>query len=384
MNATRAGLAGLVALMMGVSAPAAAQQGVLSLADRRLAHGATVNLTGAQFPPGARVALALRGGGRRVALGTATAGPDGTLAQSFTVPEIEPGAWRLEAQPQGGAVTGLDVAVIEPPDAHAAAANPPPSAGGASPGGAMAPMTGAGTHADTGRAHAGAMAPMSGAGMDQQHTEPGPHSHGEADAPAAASWVILGYDWPRLHAALNDFPAALLMVAVLFEIAGLVIKRPSLRAASFWTLLAGTAGTIAAVVAGFMAEDLIDHDDIGHLVMQRHKTLGLITLGVFAALALWRVARRRSERRGEHAAWCVVGAGGVALLIVTAQLGGSLMFDHGMGISSSKLFEVLESRGAMPMRMDSTRADSTSAPAPAPHHHHDAPGTPPHSHATSP
>ena len=27
---------------------------------------------------------------------------------------------------------------------------------------------------------------------------------------------MLGYDWPRLHAALNDLPAALLLMAVLF------------------------------------------------------------------------------------------------------------------------------------------------------------------------
>ena len=31
---------------------------------------------------------------------------------------------------------------------------------------------------------------------------------------------MLGYDWPRLHAALNDLPAALLLVAVLFDLAG--------------------------------------------------------------------------------------------------------------------------------------------------------------------
>ena len=29
---------------------------------------------------------------------------------------------------------------------------------------------------------------------------------------------MLGYDWPRLHAALNDLPAALLLVAVLFDL----------------------------------------------------------------------------------------------------------------------------------------------------------------------
>ena len=46
---------------------------------------------------------------------------------------------------------------------------------------------------------------------------------------------MLGYDWPRLHAALNDLPAALLLVAVLFDLAGALTRRPSLRTAGFWT-----------------------------------------------------------------------------------------------------------------------------------------------------
>ena len=54
---------------------------------------------------------------------------------------------------------------------------------------------------------------------------------------------MLGYDWPRLHAALNDLPAALLLVAVLFD-----LRRrwhPPARAsgsAGFWTLMAGAVG----------------------------------------------------------------------------------------------------------------------------------------------
>ena len=29
---------------------------------------------------------------------------------------------------------------------------------------------------------------------------------------------MFGYDWPRLHAALNDLPTALLVTAALFEL----------------------------------------------------------------------------------------------------------------------------------------------------------------------
>ena len=40
---------------------------------------------------------------------------------------------------------------------------------------------------------------------------------------------MFGYDWPRLHAALNDLPAALLLVAVIFDILAALTKRPAFR-----------------------------------------------------------------------------------------------------------------------------------------------------------
>jgi hypothetical protein len=39
---------------------------------------------------------------------------------------------------------------------------------------------------------------------------------------------MFGYDWPRLHAALNDLPAALLLVTVLFDTGAWITKRESL------------------------------------------------------------------------------------------------------------------------------------------------------------
>ena len=36
---------------------------------------------------------------------------------------------------------------------------------------------------------------------------------------------MFGYDWPRLHAALNDLPAALLIGAVLFDLLAAATRR---------------------------------------------------------------------------------------------------------------------------------------------------------------
>src|SRR5438128_10194202 len=53
---------------------------------------------------------------------------------------------------------------------------------------------------------------------------------------------MFGYDWPRFHAAVNDLPAALLLVTVLFDIGAWLTKRESLKAAALRTLWVGAIG----------------------------------------------------------------------------------------------------------------------------------------------
>ena len=57
---------------------------------------------------------------------------------------------------------------------------------------------------------------------------------------------MFGYDWPRLHAALNDLPAALLLVAVMFDILAAVTKRASFRTVGFWTTITRNEAPVAS------------------------------------------------------------------------------------------------------------------------------------------
>ncbi len=156
---------------------------------------------------------------------------------------------------------------------------------------------------------------------------------------------MLGYDWPRLHAALNDFPAALLFVSVLFDLAGAILKRETLKTVGFWTLLTGVVGTAAAVGAGLLTEDVIDHSDSAHALMERHEAFGLAVLVVFLVLAAWRLVRRGTWRPRELPVALAVGAVGVGLMVYTANLGGRLVFDHALGIPTARLGVVVSERG---------------------------------------
>jgi uncharacterized membrane protein len=205
---------------------------------------------------------------------------------------------------------------------------------------------------------------------------------------------MFGYDWPRLHAALNDLPAALLLVAVLFDLASLTLHRPALRVAGYWTLVAGAIGGVLAVLSGLQAEDHIEHGEAVHRVMETHEELALITLGIFAVVALWRIVRESrmgGAERGGVLALSVVGTG---VLLVTASYGGKLVFDHAAGIPTTVLEAEMHERaeghhhhGAgeaseEPEHDEAAPADSAADAGPAdsaaPGGHSHAPGTPPH------
>jgi uncharacterized membrane protein len=204
---------------------------------------------------------------------------------------------------------------------------------------------------------------------------------------------MLGYDWPRLHAALNDLPAALLLVAVLFDLAASALGRPALRVAGFWMLVVGAVGGALAVVSGLQAEEHIAHGEAVHRVMETHERLGLITLGIFAVLALWRILRESRMGGTERAIALALSLGGLASLLATAAYGGKLVFDHAAGIPTPVLEAELHERAEghhhhgsegeeaeEPAAADSVTAGGGSAATdsakPASHTH--PPGTPPH------
>ena len=203
---------------------------------------------------------------------------------------------------------------------------------------------------------------------------------------------MFGYDWPRLHAALNDLPAALLLVAVVFELLALATRRESLRQASFWTLMVGALGGVAAVLSGLQAEEEIAHGDAVHRVMETHELLGFVTLGVFGVLAAWRLWRERRMGTAERAVALAFSLAGAGVLIATANYGGRLVFDHAAGIPTEVLISEQQNRteghehapgeghgdethGSSPASTDSAPTSGSAAGG-----HVDPPGTPPHSH----
>ncbi len=194
---------------------------------------------------------------------------------------------------------------------------------------------------------------------------------------------MFGYDWPRFHAAVNDFPAALLLVTVLFDIGAWVTKRESLKAAAVWTLWAGVIGGWVAVLAGLQAEDAIEHGEAIHELMETHETLALTTMGIFTAVLVWKLFRRSKLTGAEETGLRVLSVAGLVTVVWTGVLGGKLMFEHAAGIPNATLQAEIENREAgHHHEAGETEEQEHAAPADtakgAGHTH--PPGTPPHKH----
>ena len=193
--------------------------------------------------------------------------------------------------------------------------------------------------------------------------------------------MILGYDWPRLHAALNDLPAALLTVGVLFDLAAWAFKRESLKWAAIWTLWTGVVGGWLAVFAGLQAEEVIEHGEGIHELMEKHETLGLATMILFTVLLAWRLWRRFRTSAAEEWVLRILAVAGLVLVTWTGVVGGQMVFEHAAGVPMRTMEQEMQDRRAGHNHEAGEDADSTehqSAGRDTSHVH--APGTPPHTH----
>jgi uncharacterized membrane protein len=195
---------------------------------------------------------------------------------------------------------------------------------------------------------------------------------------------MLGYDWPRLHALLNDLPIALLVTAVFFDLLALATRRMAFRQVGFSLLLVGALGAGAAVLSGLQAEEHIAHGEAVHRVMETHERFAFISLGVFAVLAVWRLVREKRMGSVERMVVVLAALAGAGVLFATGLYGGRLVFEHAAGIPSKVLEVELHERSEGHQHGAEAAPDvapeAAAGPVEATPGHVDPLGSKPHSH----
>lgn len=151
--------------------------------------------------------------------------------------------------------------------------------------------------------------------------------------------------WNELHPLVIHFPIALLLVAPLFIIVGVITNpqkgRPFLIAALVLMLL-GTASTFLAIATGEAAGEIAERTPAVSAVLEKHEDLAEMTRIVFSVLTLLfaailflpRILKREASAltaRILPLAFLLLYSTGSVILVNTAHNGGRLVHELGVG-----------------------------------------------------
>ena len=149
------------------------------------------------------------------------------------------------------------------------------------------------------------------------------------------NWLPM-HSW---HPVAVHLPLVALVLAVAFDLAALPKRSVRWRDAATVLWWLGLLGAASAVTTGLIAYNRVEHSELAHQLMTRHRNLALATVAVLLVAALWRW--RRPFARGA-ALLGIIGALGLG---VVGDLGGDLVYRHATGIPTETLEQVMHERG---------------------------------------
>lgn len=145
------------------------------------------------------------------------------------------------------------------------------------------------------------------------------------------------FDITHLHPMIVHFPIALLIIALLADLAGLLLKREFFSKMGLLLLALGTAGVVAAYFSGdFAAEGLTEAGPL-KLAIENHEDAALVTVWLMALTTIVRLALVISRKYTGVIRWIPVllFVVGVASMVRTGYYGGELVFKHAAGVQLS-------------------------------------------------
>jgi len=145
---------------------------------------------------------------------------------------------------------------------------------------------------------------------------------------------------PNFHPLVIHFPIALIIVAAFADLVDTLFGRPGWLTSATTTLFVfASAAAIAACLTGQQALDSVLMPGMAHPIVQAHRTWAIATTSYFSVLTLIRVALafRASLPRRYRVALLVAALLGVGGLQQTAERGGRLVYEQGVGVIGSSL-----------------------------------------------
>ena len=146
--------------------------------------------------------------------------------------------------------------------------------------------------------------------------------------------VLAGlFELPNLHPVVVPVPIGLLAGSVLLDLLAFATGAPQLWTTGRWTLWLGTLGLGLAILTGDPAAESVGPflGADAEALMERHHELGMIALVACGILSVWRLVAPARWR----AQYLLLAAATLAIVAIGADLGGLLVFRHGVGVRAT-------------------------------------------------
>jgi uncharacterized membrane protein len=144
-------------------------------------------------------------------------------------------------------------------------------------------------------------------------------------------WHLLG----DLHPKLVHVPLILLLAGLLFDLMGVVGRSEQAHWAGRVLTCVGTVGLLFAFICGIYAEVWAGRAGVPHHAIEFHEFAANVASWGFVVLAAWRLFLK-ADNRGALALYVLIGLAWYALLLLTAWLGGSLVYDYGAAVTGAR------------------------------------------------
>jgi len=135
--------------------------------------------------------------------------------------------------------------------------------------------------------------------------------------------------WQHFHGATTHFPIALAIASVAFDLGGLLLKKDSLRAAGFWTMVAAVLSALVGTGTGLYYVYL-DPGGKGKLAAEgfvldtvtKHRNFGLTGTGLLLLAGVIRLAKRDRLTSATLVIYLVLALAGTVFIGLTGFKGG--------------------------------------------------------------
>lgn len=133
-----------------------------------------------------------------------------------------------------------------------------------------------------------------------------------------------------IHPIVVHFVIAMALITVVFDLIGVLNRKPNLFEVSFWNLLVATIAIFVAIIFGQVEAGLASPYGASRDILNVHSTIGWSLAGVLSLLTGWRYVARQRDPASLPRGFLVIDGVLAALVFTQVYLGDMLVWVYGL------------------------------------------------------